>query len=70
MVSILNQNYYLLKKVSTNSEKKVVSFGQDEEAPKLKLSDEDATLDITEPEVEDPMKELESKVAETLVLNL
>lgn len=49
-------------------EKKTVSFGEDEEAPKLHVSEEDATLDI--PELEDPMKELESKVAETLVLNL
>lgn len=51
-------------------EKKTVTFGEDEEedAPKLKISDEDASLDLPEPE--DPMKELESKVAETLVLNL
>ena len=52
-------------------EKKTVTFGDDEEdAPKLQISEEDATLDIVEPEVVDPMKELESKVAETLVLNL
>lgn len=49
-------------------EKKTVTFGEDEEAPKIKISEEDATLDIAEPV--DPMKELESKVAETLVLNL
>jgi hypothetical protein len=53
-------------------EKKTVTFGEDDEgdAPKLQISEEDATLDIAEPEVVDPMKELESKVAETLVLNL
>ena len=52
-------------------EKKTVTFGEDDEdVPKIKITDEDATLDIVEPEVLDPMKELESKVAETLVLNL
>lgn len=49
-------------------ENKTVTFGEDEEVPKLHVSDEDASLDIAEPM--DPMKELEAKVAETLVLNL
>lgn len=62
-------------------EKRNVTFDEDEEddeeeeneaPPVLKLSDEDATLDIPELEAEeiDPMKELEQKVSETLVLNL
>lgn len=63
--------------------KKSVSFGdddsEDEEPPKLQLSDETTTLDIPElteqeqpkpEEEEDPMKELERKAQETLVLNL
>uniref|UniRef100_A0A6C0ERI6 Uncharacterized protein n=1 Tax=viral metagenome TaxID=1070528 RepID=A0A6C0ERI6_9ZZZZ len=53
-------------------EKKSVSFGDEEdeedEIVKLQISEEDATLDI--PELDDPMKELESKISETLVLNL
>ena len=46
---------------------------EEQEAPKLQISDEDATLDLGEPEQKpevDPMKELENKVSETLVLNL
>lgn len=48
------------------------SDDSDDDHPKLKISDEDATLDIPEfkSEVVDPMVELESKVSETLVLNL
>jgi formylglycine-generating enzyme required for sulfatase activity len=44
----------------------------EDEYPKLKISDEDAVLDIPEvkEEVVDPMTELENKVSETLVLNL
>lgn len=55
---------------------------EEEAPPKLQISDEDATLDIPElqtekPEPEekqeeevDPMKELEGKISESLVLNL
>lgn len=55
---------------------KSVSFGEDdsedeEEPPKLQLSEEETSLDIPElEEEEDPMKELEKKAQETLVLNL
>jgi hypothetical protein len=42
---------------------------EDEEPPKLLMSEEDATLDLPEEEV-DPMVELEIKASETLVLNL
>jgi len=44
----------------------------DDDHPKLKISDEDAVLDIPELLVKtvDPMAELESKVSDTLVLNL
>jgi hypothetical protein len=58
-------------------EKKAVSFeeesedeDEEEEQPRLTISEEDATLDIPELEEKDPMKELEEKVEETLVLNL
>lgn len=64
-------------------EKKGVSFGEneeeefdvddseDEDAPlPLQISEEDATLDIPEEEEVDPIKELEKKAEETLVLNL
>jgi hypothetical protein len=56
-------------------ESKNVTFENEEsedEYPKLKISDEDAVLDIPEvkEEVVDPMTELENKVSETLVLNL
>lgn len=64
-------------------EKKAVSFGENEEQeyedeesddeetpPRLNLSEEDAKLDIDEEEDEDPLKELEKKASETLVLNL
>jgi len=56
-------------------ETKGVSFEDDsseeeEEQPKITITDEDATLDIPEIAEEDPMKELEAKVSETLVLNL
>jgi hypothetical protein len=56
-------------------ETKGVSFEDDsseeeEEQPKITITDEDATLDIVDTAEEDPMKELESKVSETLVLNL
>lgn len=55
-------------------EKKSVSFGEvDEEEeevpPPLTITEEEATLDVEEEEV-DPMKELERKAEETLVLNL
>lgn len=58
------------------SPRKSVSFGEDEEdeLPKLQISEEEATLDIPEldaiVEKEDPMRELEQKASETLVLNL
>jgi hypothetical protein len=60
---------------SDEDESKNVTFESDDsgdEHPKLKISDEDAVLDIPElkEEVVDPMAELESKVSETLVLNL
>ena len=55
-------------------ETKGVSFedesSEEEQQPKITITDEDATLDIPETAEEDPMKELESKVSETLVLNL
>lgn len=54
---------------------KSVSFGEedseDEEPPKLQISEEETTLELPElAEEEDPMKELEKKAQETLVLNL
>ena len=64
---------------------KTVQFDSDSESEeeeevvsKLQISEEDATLDLGEPEGDkkpepeevDPMKELENKVSETLVLNL
>ena len=62
---------------SDEDETKNVTFenegdSSDEDHPKLKISDEDAVLDIPELKSEpvDPMTELESKVSETLVLNL
>lgn len=68
----------------SESETKAVSFGEneeqefetedeeeDEEAPRpLNLSEEDAKLDIEEEDEEDPLKALEKKAEETLVLNL
>ena len=61
------------EKVETTS--KNVQFhddSEDEEAPKLLMSEETATLDIAEEQQEevDPMVELEKKASETLVLNL
>ena len=57
----------------SESEKKAVTF-EDEEQPRLTILEEEATLDIPEAESEveekDPMKELEQKVEDTLVLNL
>jgi len=63
-----------------SEEKKSVSFGEDESddeeseddaPPPLTISEEETTLDIPELEVEeDPLKELEKKAQETLVLNL
>lgn len=67
-------------------EKKNVTFGEDEEEefeqeseeeeeeeeekpPQLKLTEEDAVLEVDEEET-DPMKDLEKRVTETLVLNL
>jgi hypothetical protein len=61
------------------SEKKNVKFedeDEDEEPPKITLSDDVATIDIQEfeeppeEEEEDPMKEIEKKVGESLVLKL
>jgi hypothetical protein len=55
---------------------KTVTFSEEsdeEDIPKLKLSDEDATLEVPDLDVKDepnPMDELEKKVSETLVLNL
>jgi len=52
-------------------EEKEVRF--EDPPPKLELSDEDATLDIAEAparEETDPLKEIEGKVQDTLVLNL
>jgi len=62
----------------SQDEKKGVSFEEEdeddeeeEEHPRLQLSEEEATLDLPEDTEEvDTMKELESKVSETLVLNL
>lgn len=61
-------------------EKKTVSFesesedeSEDEAPPPLTITEEEATLDIPELKVEeedDPLKELEKKASETLVLNL
>jgi len=68
-----------VEKTSDEEETKNVTFESDEsddesddEHPKLKISDEDAVLDIPEvkEEVVDPMTELEKKASETLVLNL
>jgi hypothetical protein len=64
-------------KVVEKEEKRSVSFGEDEseseeeeeEPPKLSISEEDADLGLDEKEV-DPMKEIELKVSESLVLNL
>ena len=62
-----------------DDEAKNVTFendDSDDDHPKLKISEEDAVLDIPElksevpEETVDPMKELENKVSETLVLNL
>lgn len=53
---------------SEEDEKKVTFGDVEEEPPKLHISEEDATLDL--PEIEDPMKELELKATDTLVLNL
>jgi hypothetical protein len=60
---------------SDEDETKNVTFENDDsedEQLKLKISDEDAVLDIPElnEEVVDPMTELENKVSDTLVLNL
>jgi len=60
---------------SDEEETKNVTFESDDsedDQPKLKVSDEDAVLDIPEikEEVVDPMTELENKVSDTLVLNL
>jgi hypothetical protein len=60
---------------SDEEETKNVTFESDDsedDHPKLKVSDEDAVLDIPEikEEVVDPMTELENKVSDTLVLNL
>jgi hypothetical protein len=60
---------------SDEEETKNVTFESDEsddDHPKLKISDEDAVLEIPElkEEVVDPMAELEKKASETLVLNL
>jgi len=63
---------------SDEEEHKNVTFENEEsedDQPKLKISDEDAVLDIPEYKEEikeevDAMKELENKVSETLVLNL
>lgn len=60
------------------TEKKAVSFeeesedeDEEEEAPPpLAISEEEATLDLVEEDEEDPLKELERKAEETLVLNL
>jgi hypothetical protein len=73
------------KQEEVPEEKKNVTFGDDEEEeeseseeeeeerpPQLNISEEDAELKIDGEEEEevDPMKELEQKVSETLVLNL
>ena len=57
-------------------EKKNVKFedeDEDEEPPKISISDDVATIDIQEfelPKEEDPMKEIENKIGESLVLKL
>lgn len=61
----------------SKEEKKSVSFGEEseseeedeEEPPKLTISEEDADLGLEQEEV-DPMKEIEKKVSDSLVLNL
>ena len=60
---------------SDEEETKNVTFesdDSDDDHPKLKITDEDAVLEIPElkEEVVDPMAELEKKASETLVLNL
>jgi len=59
---------------SDEDDSKNVTFendDSDEEHPKIKISDEDAFLDLPEEKAEiDPMTELENKVEDTLVLNL
>jgi len=64
-----------VEELSDEEETKNVTFesdDSDDDHPKLKISDEDAVLDIPElkEEVVDPMAELEKKASETLVLNL
>ncbi len=63
-------------------EKKSVSFGEDEEEeyevesedeapPRLNITDEEVSIDVIEEKEEvDPLKELENKATESLVLNL
>jgi hypothetical protein len=64
---------------SDEDDSKNVTFendDSDDDHPKIKISDEDAVLDIPEMkeevklEVVDPMTELENKASDTLVLNL
>jgi hypothetical protein len=59
---------------SDEDDTKNVTFENDDsedDHPKLKISDEDAVLDLPEEKIEvDPMTELENKVTDTLVLNL
>jgi hypothetical protein len=60
---------------SDEEETKNVTFESDDsedDHPKIKITDEDAVLEIPElkEEVVDPMAELEKKASETLVLNL
>jgi hypothetical protein len=60
---------------SDEEETKNVTFESDDsedDHPKIKITDEDAVLEIPElkEEVVDPMEELEKKASETLVLNL
>jgi len=42
----------------------------EEEPPKLIVGEEDATIEVEEEEEEDPLKELEKRATESLVLNL
>jgi hypothetical protein len=68
----------VVPEVVEEEEKKTVSFDEesedeeeDEDAPPpITITDEEVTLDVDQEEETDPVKELEQKAQETLVLNL
>jgi hypothetical protein len=77
--SVVPQVVEDISESSDEDESKNVTFENEEsedDQPRIKISDEDAVLDIPEykeevkEEVVDAMKELENKVSDTLVLNL